>query len=163
MLHSHNRFEIYQHMHARLSQAPIRGQVLHVSPRPPEQGHLTARKRRGRISPVLAIKPLHILRGARNLSPSQISRPITYTRPQTSPRGIGSQRRIQRSFTTTPTTMTATKIDGTAIAKAIRERLHAEIEKTQKTNPRYKPSLKIIQGSPMPTRFSGLHTNLSVN
>lgn len=41
--------------------------------------------------------------------------------------------------------MTATKIDGTAIAKAIRERLHAEIEATQKTNPRYKPSLKIIQ------------------
>lgn len=42
--------------------------------------------------------------------------------------------------------MTATKIDGTAIAKSIRERLHKEIEDTQKTNPRYKPSLKIIQG-----------------
>lgn len=41
--------------------------------------------------------------------------------------------------------MTATRIDGTAIAKAIRERLHAEIENTQKSNPRYKPSLKIIQ------------------
>ncbi|CZT45260.1 C-1-tetrahydrofolate synthase [Rhynchosporium secalis] len=41
--------------------------------------------------------------------------------------------------------MTATKIDGTAIAKKIRERLHAEIESTQKVNPRYKPSLKIIQ------------------
>jgi methylenetetrahydrofolate dehydrogenase (NADP+)/methenyltetrahydrofolate cyclohydrolase/formyltetrahydrofolate synthetase len=43
--------------------------------------------------------------------------------------------------------MTATKIDGTAIAKKIRERLHAEIESTQKINPRYKPSLKIIQGT----------------
>jgi methylenetetrahydrofolate dehydrogenase (NADP+)/methenyltetrahydrofolate cyclohydrolase/formyltetrahydrofolate synthetase len=42
--------------------------------------------------------------------------------------------------------MTATKIDGTAIARNIREKLHAEIEQTQKTNPRYKPSLKIIQG-----------------
>ncbi|PMD56892.1 FTHFS-domain-containing protein [Hyaloscypha bicolor E] len=41
--------------------------------------------------------------------------------------------------------MTATKIDGTAIAKKIREKLHAEIVETQKTNPRYKPSLKIIQ------------------
>lgn len=42
--------------------------------------------------------------------------------------------------------MTATKIDGTAIAKNIRERIHKEIEDTQKTNPRFKPSLKIIQG-----------------
>jgi methylenetetrahydrofolate dehydrogenase (NADP+)/methenyltetrahydrofolate cyclohydrolase/formyltetrahydrofolate synthetase len=43
--------------------------------------------------------------------------------------------------------MTATKIDGTAIAKKIREKLHAEIVEAQKTNPRYKPSLKIIQGN----------------
>lgn len=43
--------------------------------------------------------------------------------------------------------MTATKIDGNAIAKNIRERLHAEIEATQRSNPRYKPSLKIIQGT----------------
>ncbi|RFU29888.1 hypothetical protein B7463_g6439, partial [Scytalidium lignicola] len=41
--------------------------------------------------------------------------------------------------------MTATKIDGTAIAKSIREQLHAQIEATQKNNPRYKPCLKIIQ------------------
>ncbi|KZF19015.1 FTHFS-domain-containing protein [Xylona heveae TC161] len=41
--------------------------------------------------------------------------------------------------------MTATKIDGTAIAKNIRERLHAEIQKVQETNPRFKPSLTIIQ------------------
>lgn len=43
--------------------------------------------------------------------------------------------------------MPATKIDGTAIAKSIRERIHKEIEATQKVNPRYKPSLKIIQGT----------------
>ncbi|KAF2119229.1 formate--tetrahydrofolate ligase-domain-containing protein [Lophiotrema nucula] len=41
--------------------------------------------------------------------------------------------------------MTATKIDGTAIARSIRERLGKQIKKTQATNPRYKPSLKIIQ------------------
>ena len=51
-----------------------------------------------------------------------------------------------RPFSSTIPAMTATKIDGTAIAKKIRERLHAEIESTQKVNPRYKPSLKIIQG-----------------
>ncbi|KAK5942262.1 tetrahydrofolate synthase [Knufia obscura] len=41
--------------------------------------------------------------------------------------------------------MVGTKIDGTAIAKSIREKLHAEIEEAQKSNPRFKPSLKIIQ------------------
>ena len=41
--------------------------------------------------------------------------------------------------------MAAMKIDGTAIAKSIRERINADIKKTQETNPRYKPSLKIIQ------------------
>ncbi|KAI9711375.1 MAG: hypothetical protein M1812_007224 [Candelaria pacifica] len=41
--------------------------------------------------------------------------------------------------------MAAAKIDGNAIAKGIRERLSAEIQKTQQTNPRYKPSLTIVQ------------------
>ena len=41
--------------------------------------------------------------------------------------------------------MTATKIDGNAIAKAIRENIHAEIKKKQTSNPRYKPSLTIVQ------------------
>ena len=53
----------------------------------------------------------------------------------------------RRSFSSSLVTMTATKIDGTAIAKSIRERLQSEIESTQKSNPRYKPSLKIIQGN----------------
>lgn len=43
--------------------------------------------------------------------------------------------------------MVATKLDGTAIAKSIRERLGQEIADKQKLNSRYKPSLKIIQGS----------------
>ncbi|KYK60675.1 C-1-tetrahydrofolate synthase [Drechmeria coniospora] len=42
--------------------------------------------------------------------------------------------------------MVATKLDGTAIAKSIRERIGAEIIEKQKRNPRYRPSLKIIQG-----------------
>jgi methylenetetrahydrofolate dehydrogenase (NADP+)/methenyltetrahydrofolate cyclohydrolase/formyltetrahydrofolate synthetase len=41
--------------------------------------------------------------------------------------------------------MTATKIDGTAIAKSIREGLKAEIAKIQESNPRFKPSLVIFQ------------------
>lgn len=53
----------------------------------------------------------------------------------------------RRTISSTPAaTMTATKIDGTAIAKKIRDKIHADIENTQKLNPRYKPSLKIIQG-----------------
>ena len=43
--------------------------------------------------------------------------------------------------------MAATKLDGTAIAKKIRERLAAEVVEKQKTNPRYRPCLKIIQGT----------------
>lgn len=42
--------------------------------------------------------------------------------------------------------MTATKIDGTAIAKSIRERLGGYIQQKQGVNPRYRPSLKIVQG-----------------
>ena len=41
--------------------------------------------------------------------------------------------------------MVATPIDGTAIAKGVRERLHADIQKIQQVNPRYKPTLRIIQ------------------
>lgn len=42
--------------------------------------------------------------------------------------------------------MAGSKIDGNAIAKGIREKLNAQIQKTQQSNPRYKPSLVIIQG-----------------
>jgi hypothetical protein len=50
-----------------------------------------------------------------------------------------------RQFSRSSIAMTATKIDGNAIAKDIREKLHTEIDATQKLNPRYRPSLKIIQ------------------
>ncbi|KAI9768808.1 MAG: tetrahydrofolate synthase [Geoglossum simile] len=41
--------------------------------------------------------------------------------------------------------MTATKIDGVAIAKKIREELKTQIEKQQETSPEFKPSLTIVQ------------------
>ena len=41
--------------------------------------------------------------------------------------------------------MTASKIDGNAIARDIRDKIKANIKKTQETNPRYKPSLTIVQ------------------
>jgi hypothetical protein len=51
-----------------------------------------------------------------------------------------------KPFSTSRLAMAALKLDGTAIAKGIREKLHAEIAEKQKANPRYQPSLKIIQG-----------------
>jgi hypothetical protein len=44
-----------------------------------------------------------------------------------------------------PPTM-AHRIDGTAIAKAIREKINADIHKKQESDPKYKPSLVIVQG-----------------
>lgn len=41
--------------------------------------------------------------------------------------------------------MSGIKLDGAALAKRIRERLRDQILEGQKTNPRFKPSLKIIQ------------------
>jgi hypothetical protein len=67
-----------------------------------------------------------------------------------SPRPLSARRRFAASCRSSssshhPGKMTAQKIDGTAIAKKIRERLGEEIKKKQETNPRYKPSLRIIQ------------------
>lgn len=58
----------------------------------------------------------------------------------------------RRSFSSTPSVMVAEKIDGNAIAKSIRERIHVEIAEKQKLNPRFQPSLTIIQGAlpPLP-------------
>lgn len=41
--------------------------------------------------------------------------------------------------------MAAAKIDGTAIANGIRQRINADIQRAQASNPRFKPSLVIIQ------------------
>lgn len=49
-------------------------------------------------------------------------------------------------FSTSRAVMVAQKIDGTTIAKNIRARLQAEIQERKNANPRYTPSLRIIQG-----------------
>ncbi|KAI4109965.1 MAG: hypothetical protein L6R37_000315 [Teloschistes peruensis] len=41
--------------------------------------------------------------------------------------------------------MAAERIDGTAIAKKIREQINSDIQRIQQSNPRYKPSLTIVQ------------------
>jgi hypothetical protein len=53
-----------------------------------------------------------------------------------------------RQFSSTRFNMAGQKIDGTAIAKSIREKLGAKIKERQDKNPRYRPSLKIVQGEP---------------
>ena len=57
---------------------------------------------------------------------------------------------LSRPFSTSSGAMAA-KIDGTALAKRIRERLGAEIAEKHKANPRYEPYLKIIQGMQIPS------------
>ena len=51
--------------------------------------------------------------------------------------------------------MAAAKIDGTAIARKVREGLRAEIAEKKALNPRFQPCLKIIQGAfaAAPSRF----------
>lgn len=51
-----------------------------------------------------------------------------------------------RNFSNTRFTMVAQNIDGTAIAKRIRQKLNEEIAEKQKISPRFKPALTIIQG-----------------
>lgn len=69
----------------------------------------------------------------------QTSRPF-------SARTLGSYDTISanRSFATSA--MVASKIDGNAIAKKIRESLASEILEKQKANPRFRPQLTIVQG-----------------
>jgi hypothetical protein len=46
--------------------------------------------------------------------------------------------------------MAAAKIDGTAIARKVREQVQVEIAEKKGLNPRFQPCLKIIQGACMP-------------
>jgi hypothetical protein len=134
-------------MQAQLLLVPTQpfGRALHTPPRSRTYGRLTAASFRGCASAVLAIRRLHIPRGALS-SLLPLSTFSTYTRPLLSAQAAYSRDDQHASFSSTSIAMTAKKIDGTAIAKSIRERLQTEIQNTQKTNPRFKPSLKIIQG-----------------
>ena len=58
---------------------------------------------------------------------------------------VSLQSRRGVALSTKSPSMAARKIDGNAIAKAIREKIVAGIRKTQETNPRYKPSFTIVQ------------------
>lgn len=51
-----------------------------------------------------------------------------------------------RSFSISAANMAGSKIDGTAIAKDIREKLKNEIAELQEKNSRFKPNLVIYQG-----------------
>lgn len=76
-------------------------------------------------------------------------------RPFLSPRPLGKPPTVKsppyRRFSASPVAMAATKIDGTAIARGIREGLKDEIVKIQQSNPRFKPSLVIFQSVYCPT------------
>jgi hypothetical protein len=95
---------------------------------------------------------------SRNLFPGRSTK-LTPTSPEISSTTTISNTRY---FSSTRAEMTATKIDGTAIAKTIRERLHSEIEATQKVNPRFKPCLRIIQGMSY-TATASSKANISIN
>lgn len=84
-------------------------------------------------------------RQSRKRATSLVSR--HYCRPSIA-RTLGSVDRSCRirSFATSTPAMVATKIDGTAIAKMIRETLGNDILEKQKLNPRFQPTLTIIQG-----------------
>ena len=60
-------------------------------------------------------------------------------------KSIAGVKRSTRQASSKTRTMAAESIDGTAIARSIREKINAEIKKIQETNPRYKPSLTIVQ------------------
>jgi hypothetical protein len=95
----------------------------------------------------LRIKPPRFLSLAYHHQAQALIRPLHlyYFRDRTQTRAAKfTQRRL---FAHTTATMTAQKLDGTAIAKSIREKLNGEVLERQKSNPRYKPSLVIIQGS----------------
>ncbi|KAK2615621.1 hypothetical protein N8I77_002365 [Diaporthe amygdali] len=75
------------------------------------------------------------------------SRRITLASHTVGPLAVGSDSLVlgKAYFSTSRAVMTAQKIDGTAIAKSIRARLHSEIQERKTANPKYIPSLKIIQ------------------
>ena len=84
-------------------------------------------------------------RGISTLCHGPLSSGLLPSRPR-SHTAIASPSNVGCAFSSTAVAMVAAKIDGTAIAKNIRERLKSEIEEIQKSNPRFIPSLVIFQG-----------------
>lgn len=137
------------HMQVQILLQPTKpfGKALHTLPRSRRYSRLTAPSFCGRASVALAIRRLLNRRGASSFPLSSLFTFSTYTRPLLSAQPAYAHKDQQIFSSSSLATMAGKKIDGTAIAKSIRERLHAEIKDTQKTNPRFKPSLKIIQGN----------------
>ena len=79
---------------------------------------------------IALLSPIHASTKAHRRAHSQV-RQLAQTAISYSPAG--------------PAAMAAAKIDGTGIAKRIRERICIDIKKAQERNPRYQPSLKIVQ------------------
>lgn len=92
-----------------------------------------------------AIRPWEEKSRGRNLIGSTVFPPTSVATRSSLASPLTTFHLNARYFSPTSVAMTATKIDGTAIAKSIRERLLGEIQEAQKINPRFKPSLKIIQ------------------
>nr|POF01237.1 c-1-tetrahydrofolate synthase, mitochondrial [Quercus suber] len=70
--------------------------------------------------------------------------PFSATKPSSSST-VHPPVHARRAFSSSPTNMTATKIDGTSIANGIRSGISKEIADKQAKNPRYRPSLVIVQ------------------
>ncbi|GAB7355634.1 hypothetical protein MBLNU459_g6355t1 [Dothideomycetes sp. NU459] len=83
---------------------------------------------------------LFALAAARRLAPAFLSASASASASAHTP-----STSTPRGFSTALRAMTAEKIDGNAIAKSIRERIAGEIKQTQQRNPRYRPSLTIVQ------------------
>lgn len=115
------------------------------------QAFYSTRKAASVSSSVLASRTLRVGRGVTSLSyrvlrSGNLSAAYLSAGNSGSAAGLGFSARSKRAFSSTSIVMAGTKIDGTAISKDIRERLKAEIAKTQEINPRFKPSLVIFQG-----------------
>jgi hypothetical protein len=128
--------------------------LLHQTPRSLNRLSYIPSRSLNRVSGLTAPERRGV--GVRRVTTSSRAFTLSRAGPSFSPR---RQPHIsqQSSLHIAPDTMVAQKIDGTAIAKSIRERLHQEIEAKQKANPRYKPCLKIIQGTIYITKLPSMH------
>ncbi len=148
---SHKAIFYMQAQILSLQRYPAR-KALHTLSWPCGAGRQTA-SFRGCASNAVAVRRFLAPRKALFSPLSSLLAFSTYTRRLLSTRLKHAHNGQQTSFSSTSLAMSSKNIDGTAIAKSIRERLCVEIKNTQKVNPRFKPSLKIIQGKLMVRSF----------
>jgi len=85
---------------------------------------------------------------------SALLRPQNVLVPAVSSRAFSSLAAAAAPAEPAAAAMAAAKIDGTAIARKVREQLRAEIAEKKGINPRFQPCLKIIQGALHPRHDS---------